>query len=237
VSARRRRQRAQRGLTLLEVLIASAILIMVSTMIWASFDQTSRLRARIGYRQENDYLMRTALGRITRDLRGAYLSLHVNQTQTLLAATTQFIGRAGGSGGSQLDMATFTHRRLRRGSHEGDACEVGYRLADRRGNDGRGMDLLRREQARIDTDPQHGGVLDVLVPGVRRFELKFYDTTSQQWVDQWDTTQAAGQPGRLPGRVRVLLSIEEGERREERVYQTETPLVMTRVLTFGLPIY
>ena len=237
MTRRRSTRRAERGLTLLEVLVASAILIMVATMIWASFDQTAKLRARIGYRQENDYLMRTALGRITRDLRGAYLSLHVNQTQTLLAATTQFMGRAGGGGGSQLDMATFTHRRLRRGSHEGDACEVGYRLADRRGGDGHGMDLLRREQARIDTDPQHGGVLDVLVPNVRRFELKFFDSTSQQWVDQWDTTQAAGQPGRLPARVRVLLSIEEGERREERGYRTETPLTMTRGLTFGLPIY
>ncbi len=232
-----KRSRARRGLTLLEVLIASAILIMVSTMIWASFDQTSRLRARIGYRQENDYLMRTAMGRITRDLRGAYLSLHVNQTQTLLAATTQFMGRGGGSGGSALDMATFTHRRLRRGSHEGDACEVGYSLGERRGSNGRGFDLLRREQARIDTDPQHGGIIDVLVPGVRRFELKYYDATSQQWVDQWDTTQAAGQPGRLPAVVRVLIAIEEGERMQERVYSTETPLIMTRVLTFGLPIY
>lgn len=229
------RRRARRGLTLLEVLIASAILVMVSTMIWASFDQTSRLRTRIGYRQENDYLMRTAMGRITRDLRGAYLSLHVNQTQTLLAATTQFMGRGGGGGGSALDMATFTHRRLRRGSHEGDACEVGYRLGERRNS--RGYDLLRREQARIDTDPQHGGILDVLVPNVRRFELKYYDPTTQQWVDQWDTTQAAGQPGRLPARVRVLLSVEEGERMDERVYTTETPIVMTRVLTFGLPIY
>lgn len=237
MTARRSSRRAQRGLTLLEVLVASAILIMVSTMIWASFDQTSKLRARIGYRQENDYLMRTAIGRITRDLRGAYLSLHVNQTQSLLAATTQFMGRGGGSGGSQLDMATFTHRRLRRGSHEGDACEVGYRLADRRGGDGHGMDLLRREQARIDTDPQRGGVLDVMVPNVRRFELKYLDGISEQWLDAWDTTQATGQPGRLPARVRVLISIEEGERREERVYSTETPLVMTRVLTFGLPIY
>lgn len=230
-------RRAQRGLTLLEIMVASAILVMVATMIWASFDQTSRLRARIGYRQENDYLMRTAMGRITRDLRGAFLSLHVNQTQTLLAATTQFMGRGGGAGGSVLDMATFTHRRLRRGSHEGDACEVGYRLAERRGADARGYDLMRREQARIDTDPQHGGVLDVLVPRVRRFELKYFDAVSTQWVDQWDTTQAAGQPGRLPARVRVLLSLEEGERMEERVYLTETPIIMNRVLTFGLPIY
>ena len=203
-------RRAQRGLTLLEVLVASAILIMVATMIWASFDQTAKLRSRIGYRQENDYLMRTAIGRITRDLRGAYLSLHVNQTQTLLAATTQFMGSGGGSGGSALDMATFTHRRLRRGSHEGDACEVGYRLADRRGADRHGMDLLRREQARIDTDPQHGGVLDVLVPNVRRFELKYFDSITGQWVERWDTTQAPGQPGPLPARVRGRRPVPEG---------------------------
>ena len=223
-------------MTMLEVLVASAILIMVSTMIWASFDQTSKLRARIGYKQENDYLARTAMARITRDLRAAYISLHVNQTQTLLAATTQFIGRSG-MGGAQLDMATFTHRRLRRGSHEGDACEVGYHLSERRGSGQTGMDLMRREQARIDTDPQHGGVLDVMIPNVRRFELKYFDKQIDQWVDMWDTTQATGQPGRLPTRVRVLIAIEEGENRTERVYRTETPIMVARILTFGLPIY
>ncbi len=233
----RRSLRGQRGLTLLEVLVASAILTMVATMIWVSFDQTAKMRVKLTERQEHDHYARIALSRITRDLRAAFLSLHVNQEQRLAAVTTLFKGRTG-NGGAQLDFTTFTHRRLRRGAHEGDACEVGYRLMEHRGDDDvQGMDLVRRESSRIDNDPEHGGTLDVLVPGVRGFEIRYFDDSNEQWVDAWDTTQATGQTGRLPPRVRVTLTLEEGPTHEERVYSTETSLYLTRPLTFGLPIY
>ncbi len=232
-----RARRSQRGLTLLEVLVASAILAMVAAMIWVSFDQTAKMRAKLTERQEHDHFARVAMARITRDLRAAFLSLHVNQDQRLAAVITAFKGRSG-VGGSQIDLTTFTHRRLRRGAHEGDACEVGYKLMEHRGDDEvRGMDLVRRESARIDNDPEHGGVIDVLIEGVRAFELRFYDDATDQWVDTWDSTQATGQPGRLPPRVRVTLTVEEGPSHEERTYSTETSLYITRPLTFGLPIY
>jgi general secretion pathway protein J len=237
VSALHRRRRSERGLTLLEVLVATAILSLVATMIWVSFDQTAKMRVKLTERQEHDHYARVAMARITRDLRAAFLSLHVNQEQRLAATITVFKGRAG-LGGAQLDFTTFTHRRLHRGAHEGDACEVGYKLLEHRGDDNlEGMDLVRRESPRIDNDPEHGGVLDVLVPGVRSFEVRFYDDATDQWVDQWDSTQATGQAGRLPPRVRVTLSVEEGPTHEERIYTTETSLYLTRPLTFGLPIY
>lgn len=230
----------QRGVTLLEVMVAMTVLVMTATMIWAAFDQTGRIRTRLGARQETDHLARVALTRITRDLRGSFLSLHVNQAQTLASLRTAFVaGTANGS--STLDVTTFTHRRLRRGTHEGDACEVGYRVDPHRDDDGmaRGdaKDLVRRESPRIDAEPGRGGTLDVLVPNVRRFELKFWDETQERWIDTWDTTQAAGQAGRLPQRVRVTLTLQEGERGAERVYSTETWIPLTRPLTFGLPIY
>lgn len=235
---RARRRYAQRGMTLLEVLVASAILAMMASMIWVAFDQTGRIRTRLSERQEHDHLARVAMTRITRDLRAAFLSLHVNQEQRSAAVITAFKGRGGGSGGARIDFTTFTHRRLRRGTHEGDACEVGYRLAEHRGDDAvRGMDLVRRESARLDNDPERGGVVDVLIPGVKSFELRYFDDATDQWTDNWDTTQATGQTGRLPPRVRVTLTLEEGEHHDERVYRTETPIMMQRPLTFGLPIY
>ncbi len=230
-------RRGQRGLTLLEVLVAAAILSLVATMIWVSFDQSAKMRTRLTERQEHDHYARIAMTRITRDLRAAFLSLHVNQDQRLAAVMTLFKGRPG-TGGAQLDFTTFTHRRLHRGAHEGDASEVGYKLMEHVGDDNPGgMDLVRRESARIDNDPERGGVLDVLVPGVRSFEVRFFDEVTSQWVDSWDSTQATGQPGRLPERVRVTLTVEEGPTHEERVYSTETALYLTRPLTFGLPIY
>ncbi len=230
-------RRGERGLTLLEVLIAAAVLAMVASMIWVSFDQTAKMRTKLSERQEHDHLARIAMARITRDMRAAFLSLHVNQEPRNAAVITAFRGRSG-TGGSRVDFTTFTHRRLRRGTHEGDACEVGYQLLDHRGDDDvRGMDLVRRESPRIDADPTQGGVVDVLIAGVKGFELRYFDEATDQWTDLWDTTQGTGQTGRLPQRVRVTLTLEEGASREERVYRTETPLFLSRPLTFGLPIY
>ncbi|MBL8602572.1 MAG: prepilin-type N-terminal cleavage/methylation domain-containing protein [Myxococcales bacterium] len=238
------RRHAQRGLSLLEVLVAATVLVMVATMIWAAFNQTHRTRERLSLRQENDHLARVAMARMCRDLRAAFLSLHVNQDQRLAATITHFVGRSGTN--SSLDLTTFTHRRLRRNTHEGDASEVSYRLEDRRsgtpddaarrgdGNRGR-FDLIRREAPRIDADPRRGGTLDVLIPGIEAFEMRFYDEATEQWVDTWDTTQSTGQPGRLPKRVRLTLSLREG--RETLRYSTTTPVFLQRAMTFGLPIY
>lgn len=229
----------ERGLTLLEVMVAMTVLVMTATMIWAAFDQTGRIRTTLTARQETDHLARVAMQRITRDLRGAYLSLHVNQQQTLASILTAFVaGSANGS--STLDLTTFTHRRLRRGTHEGDACEVGYRVEQSRGEGGAlggGTDLLRRESPRLDPDPLRGGTVDVLIPGIRQFELRFWDDAQERWIETWDTQQATGQAGRLPSRVRITLTLREGERGLDRVYRSATSIAMTRPLTFGLPIY
>jgi general secretion pathway protein J len=234
-----RRRRGHAGVTLLEVLVASAILSLVGVMIFAAFEHTGRVRARLGSRQEHDHVARIALQKISRDLRGAFLSAHVNPNQQLVAVVTAFVGRDS-TPGDQVDMTTFTHRRLMRGVHEGDAAEVGYRVEARRGGEATVYDLLRRESARIDNDPLRGGTLDVLVPDVASFSLRYYDQATDQWVDTWDTTQATGQAGRLPPRVRVALTIREGEARGgstgERRYLTETPIMIQEVLRFGLPI-
>lgn len=240
---RRARHAAQSGLTLLEVLVATSVLIMVATMIWGAFDQTSKMRDHLAERQENDHLVRVAISRIERDLRSAFLSLHVNQNQQLATSITHFVGRSGG-GGAQLDFTTFTHRRLRRGTHEGDACEVGYRLSeprsdqrdpnDRRRRAGR-FDLMRRESPRIDVEPTRGGTIDVLVPGVSGFDLSYWDEATERWTDAWDTSSTTGQPGRLPMRVRITVALDEAN--QTRRYTSETPVYVTRPLTFGLPIY
>lgn len=238
------RRRGQRGLSMLEVLVAATVLVMVATMIWGAFNQTHRTRTRLSLRQENDHLARVAMARITRDLRAAFLTLHVNQDQRIAATITHFIGRPGTN--SALDLTTFTHRRLRRGTHEGDACEVSYRAEDRSGGSlrdearhGAGdrgqFDLIRRVSPRIDNEPQRGGSLDVLIPGIRSFELRYFDEANERWVDSWDTSQAAAQPGRLPKRVRITITLDEN--RQTLTYRTITPVFLQRPLTFGLPIY
>jgi general secretion pathway protein J len=227
------RRRAHDGVTLLEVLVAAAVLAMMATMIYSAFEHTSRIGRRLAGRQERDHVARIALNRFMTDIRSAYLSAHVNPDPTYRAVVTAFVA-IDQSPGDRLDFTTFTHTRMVRGSHEGDACEVGYRVEPRRGPNSI-YDLLRREAPRIDSDPTRGGTLDVLVPDVVSFNVRYYDGATDQWVDSWDTTQAAGQLGRLPARVRATLRLRDADGRELR-YMTETTPMIPDVLRFGLPI-
>jgi type II secretion system protein J len=220
-------------MTLLEIIVATSVFAMMGLMLLTAFTHTGRMRDRLSARMERDHQARTALLKLSRDLRGAFVSAHVNgQFPQQNAVLTAFVAREGTSGDT-LEMTAFTHRRLRRGAHEGDACEVGYRVVERRGAQRATYDLMRRETTRIDADPLRGGTLDTLVQDVTAFDLKFFDETTSQWTETWSTMSATGQPGRLPQRVRILLEVrDEGERR--RRYVTETPVVMHGMLRFGL---
>lgn len=218
------------------MLVASAILAMMAVMIFTAFEHTGRMRDRLGHRQERDHLARVAIAKLSRDLRSAFLSAHVNTTLTVRTGITGFIARDA-THGDRVDFTAFTHRRLMRQAHEGDACEVGYRVEARRDSAGL-YDLLRRESPRIDDNVERGGTLDVLVPDVADFQLKYFDPVTEDWKDTWDTTQASGEPGRLPPRVRITLTLNERDRGRvtERVYSTEVAPMMLDPLRFGLPI-
>lgn len=226
-------KRAHAGMTLLEVIVATSVLAMIGLMMLTGFTQTGRMRDRLSARMDRDQQARTAFLRLSRDLRGSFLSAHVNAANPAQNnVLTAFVGREG-SNGDTLEITAFTHRRLRRGAHEGDACEVGYRVVDRRNAQRATYDLMRRETTRVDTDPLRGGTLDLLVQDVTMFDLKFYDETTAQWTESWNTMSASGQPARLPQRVRMLLELrDEGDRR--RRYTTEIPVMLQSMLRFGL---
>jgi type II secretion system protein J len=230
-----RRKRSRAAMTLLEVIVATAVFAMMGLMLLTAFTHTGRLRDRLSARMERDHQARIAALKISRDLRGAFLSAHVNGANpSQNVVLTAFVAREGLNGDS-LEMTTFTHRRLRRGAHEGDACEVGYRVVERRGAQRMTYDLMRRETTRIDSDPQRGGTLEVLVPDVTLFDLKFFDETTSQWIESWNTMNATAQPARLPQRVRITIELRDENDRRRR-YSTETPVMLQSMLRFGLSL-
>ncbi len=220
-------------MTLLEVIVATAVFAMMGMMLLTAFTNTGRMRDRLSARMDRDHQARITMARLSRDLRGAFLSAHVNGANPgQNSVLTAFVAREGLNGDS-IEMTAFTHRRLRRGSHEGDACEVGYRVVERRGASRTTYDLMRRETTRIDNEPQRGGTLDVLAQDVTLFDLKFFDDASGQWTESWNTMSATGQPARLPQRVRITLELREENDRRRR-FTTETPVMLQSMLRFGL---
>lgn len=223
------RQTRQAGMTLIEVMIAAAILAIVATLVWSGFSQTVRQKQRLQAQFDQYHLGRSALERIARELSMAYLSVHVNPSLSMQAVRTAFVG-SDRFDNDRLDFTSFSHRRLRRDAHEGDQNELSYFVADH--PEKRGVKVLvRREQPRVDEQPQRGGKLQILVEHVEQFDLQYLDPLSGQWLTRWDTTQAAMQPNRLPVQVKIVMRLlDPALSKKGQTFATRAALPMTYAL-------
>lgn len=225
----KRRPGSRRGVTLVEIMVATAILSVVAGMIWVSFDQGSRAINAVEASQDRYHEAHVALSIISRDLASAFLSKHVNMEHP--AAEYLFVGEDR-SPIDRLDFVTFSHTRRTRDVHESDQAEIGYYGAPDQ-TDARVMNLIRRVDTIIDDEPLRGGKRLILARNVVGFELSYYDRQQDQWVEVWDTTQAtSGYPDQLPDQVRILLTLKD-ERGEDLAFATQTPIHLHKALLFG----
>lgn len=194
-----------RAFTLIEVMVAMAIISIVSTLIYTAFSQTAQNKRRIESELDRNHEIRMGIERMARELSMAFVSTHFNPAAAAPVVKTAFVGKDSGKG-SRVDFTSFSHQRLYRDAHESDQNEISYYLDDDRKGSGHSM-LVRREQRRIDDDPQQGGQAQILIENVSRFELTYLEPLTFQWLTTWDTTQAAMQPNRLPQQVRIKISV------------------------------
>lgn len=220
-------------MTLLEILVSISILAVIGLLIYGAFDSMSRGRRGEAMRSERAHQGRDAIGRIVRELQSAFLSLHNPQNPALITRTTAFIGQSGGNY-DRLDFVAFAHRRFERDAKESDQCEIGYFVVrDPEVTDK--MDLVRREQTPIDADPKRGGVVNVIAEDVLEFDVRYLDPVTGLWIEQWDTTQVTGQPGRLPLEIKVTLVVKGVPNGPPYSFTTRVMLPMQAPLSFGIP--
>jgi general secretion pathway protein J len=220
-------------MTLLEVMVSLAILAMMALLIFGVFDSMSRGKKGEAMRADRAHQGRAAVQRIARELQTAYVSLHTPTNTSLVTRTTAFIAQTGGTY-DRVDFAAFAHKRYERDAKESDQCEIGF-FVTRDPDANEKMDLVRREQTPIDMDPRKGGVVNVLAEDVRSFDLKFLDPQTGTWVEQWDTTQVTGQPGRLPLEISIALVLNGVGDGPPYTFQTKTTIPIQQPLTFGIP--
>lgn len=208
-----------RGFTLVEALVAIAVFGIVATIVFGGFSQTMRNRQFVENQTDRSHVIRVAMERMVREISSAYVSVHVNPNPQLVTVRTGFHGRREGRG-ARLDFTSFSHRRLYRDAHESDQNEVGFFVAEFRDSDGDDHTaLVRREQNRIDEDPERGGHTAVLVEDVEEFELSYLDPLSLEWRDTWDASGL--EQNRLPCQVRIRLVVPGARNpRDEEVYTT-----------------
>ena len=232
----RDRQRVH-GFTLLEVLVAIAVLAVLSMLLYGAFAGLKRTKEGVERINDRQREGRMAMARMVHELQSAYLSAHEPVPPTRPVQRTVFKG-ASGIPGDRIDFVAFAHRRLERDSRESDQCEISYYLASNPTAPGV-VDLLRRESSIIDLDPEHGGRLEVLATDVDLFDVAFLEPLTIQWLETWDSTQAMGQLGRLPMQVRIILVLNGGRRASRGRAQapirlvTKVALPIQRALTFA----
>lgn len=213
------------GMTMIEVLVAMAIVTIMMLAVWRSFSATVTATEMTVDIQERYSTVRNAMDRMAAELATAYLSFNRNPAET--RHFTLFEGRSDGQGDS-VTFSSFAHLRIRRDANESDQAVIQYFL-EQDPEDNTRTHLYRRETKRLTgdlpEDLRRYAPAYVLCEDVESLEFEYWDTTREEWLDEWRTTVAEGQPDRLPPRVRIKLGILNDDR-EVQYFVTQTILPM-----------
>lgn len=204
-----------RGITLIEAMLAITILGMIGGGVYTAFVQTAKNKERIETSLERHRMVAATLDRMQREISMAFVSVHLPTSPSLIRVRPAFVGKGRGWN-SRLDFASFSHQRLFFGAKESDQNEIGYFIARHPEDRGRTV-LARREQNRIDDDPEHGGRVEILLEDVSGLELEYLDPTTNLWTKSWDTRQATGQMNRLPKQVKIRIKVPDPARPEREI--------------------
>ncbi len=197
-----------KGFTLIEVLLAMAILAAVVTVVYASFSTAGRnIEQAEKVRDETD-LARTLIARLSDDIANAYVKGSSNMIN--------MVGFVGKKEETEIDgekrrfdslsLTTLTNFR-RPDSKEMELWEVGYHFQEKA--DGKGRVLIRREKRELTKDSPflEGGVEYELTDRVAQLQLRYAGVggVTTSWKDEWDSRQSP------PKRVEISLIFDNGK--------------------------
>lgn len=224
------RRNVQAGLTLIEVMIASAVMVMMMTLAWRTISNTSDARRSAGTYQERHHELRMALGRMVADFEHAYLSR--NEDMNANHPRTMFIAKSG-SRVPEIRFSTLGHRVLWADANESEQTVISYLAVNAKDRPGQ-VDLVRAERRRPSNQPPEDepAEYDVLARNIDKLEFEFWNWKNLEWQDTWDTTQSDGQRGWLPSRVKITLTIKGDDRRDIKL-TTQARIMMQEALLFS----
>jgi general secretion pathway protein J len=217
-----------RGFTLIEVMLAMAIMTFVTALLWGSFSSMSKTKTRVENTQERTHTIRVALMRMTREIEMAFIS--DNDRSGVEEHRTMFVGTTGGSF-DKLRFSWFGHQRLRADRPEADTSLVSY-FSEPDAESRMITNLMRRETRRLETkDPDKiPGETYILCPDVTSVKFSYYDFIKKEWKEEWNTIGADGLKY-LPTQVRISLKFLD-ERRQEVTFTSTARIHMTERVSY-----
>lgn len=222
-------RRREAGLTLLEIMIACAVLVVMMSLAWRTIANTSESRKRFEKYEARNHELRMAMNRTVADFEHAYLSRNEDQNATY--PRTMLVAKTSGKF-PDIRFSTMSHRVLWADANESEQTVISY--VTRANPDTPGQtDWIRREQRRPSNEPPDDlpAEYDVIVHDVVSVKIEFWNWKNLDWQDTWDTTQADGQKGMLPSRVRITI-VTKDEKDNEYKITSQARIVMQEPLNF-----
>lgn len=218
----------QKGFTLIEIMLALAILATLVALTWGTVSSSFKFRRATLDKFDRYRVVQMAMDRMSREISMAFVT-NIGQIATNdrgeVTYQTAFIGKD-----DELTFTSLSHVRTREGEAASEQCEISYRIESQRGLDGDMHDnLVRREDAPIDDDPEEGGVLYAMLRDVESVRFEYWDPTreiaGEAWVRQWDAIN--DHDGQLPSRVRITLEVQHPLLpRETLEFTTQTEILL-----------
>jgi general secretion pathway protein J len=222
---------SQSGLTLMEVMIASAVMVAMMGLAWRTISNTSDSRRSFTHFEERNHELRMAMGRIAADFEAAYISR--NEDITATHPRTMFVAKPR-TPVPAIRFSTLGHRVLWADANESEQTVISYVAHDDPEHSGV-VDWIRREQRRPsnelpDNEPSD---YDVLIHDIVAAKLEFWNWRNNEWQDTWNTMQADGQRGWLPSRVRITITTKGPDGKDAKL-TTEARIWMQETLNFTI---
>jgi prepilin-type N-terminal cleavage/methylation domain-containing protein len=198
-----------KGFTLIEVLLAVAIMAFIVSVIYASFFTASRSVEQAEAIRDDTDLARTLIAKMSDDIHNAWCN-------TIPTGKTVFYGKkqeqeAGGNKRrtDSLYLTTLTNSR-KLNSKETELLEVGYFFKERPDNSG--YSLMRHEKKELNNDepPLEGGTDYEVTDKVVELHLRYRKTNNSPWLDEVGSSTPCSQPNALPQTVEISLTLEDG---------------------------
>lgn len=223
------------GFTLIEMLIALAIILIIVTMVYGSYAATTRSMDVCGTRMDCSERASLVLRLMARQIRGAYVPVpdaNAAASPEVPAGAIQTLSDSSGGGARtfvQAEQAWFRGdsdaargRLLSFVTTSGPGAgpdvprslgRVGY-LYDRSS-----ATLSMRRQDCVDPigNPEDAGTIQPILSKVAKISLAFYD--GERWQDEWDYDKQQ----ELPRAVKIELVLKDKMDRE-RHYETTAPV-------------
>jgi prepilin-type N-terminal cleavage/methylation domain-containing protein len=219
------------GLTLLEVMIASAVMVVMMALAWRTIGNTSDSRRTFEAYEDRNHELRMAMQRVVADFECAYLSRNEDITQD--HPRTMMIVKPTGKV-PPTRFSTLCHRVFYADATESEQTVIQYLEHDDPDHPGV-IDWVRREQHRESNQPpeEEPSDYDILVHDIKSVRFEFWNWKNIEWQDTWDTTQSDGQKGWLPTRVRITLTVPGKDKDKDIKLTTEARIMMQEMLNFS----